>query len=102
MLGTFLSHRSEELSYYVECLLRASHRDVRASCGCEPIEEFKQIAAGRRKSADLFVPLPAFGLGNQAGDNHFLVDVDATTALVEQFHVFLFTGFLRCIQGGTR
>ena len=37
-LGTLLSHRSEVLSYYGECLLRASHGHLRASGAFEPVQ----------------------------------------------------------------
>src|SRR2546427_13169024 len=50
-LGTLPSHRSEVVSYYVECLLRASHGHVRHLLAGQPVRERSQTGGGGGEGA---------------------------------------------------
>jgi hypothetical protein len=57
-LDTLPSHRSEVLSYYRECLLRASHGDVGYPQVLKPLTHPQQVGHHGAKAVLLFVPLP--------------------------------------------
>ena len=87
-LGTLLSHRSEVLSYYGECLLRASHGDVGYAQDMKPVEHPQQIRHHSAKCAALFVSLPVLIWRNGTHHHVFLVDIDAGASLIHNVHGF--------------
>src|SRR5258708_5326486 len=87
-LGTLLSHRSEVLSSYVECLLRASHAYVGAAFFQQPLPHGQQLFGHTTKCANLFAPLPSFD-DRHTCHHHVAMHIQPTATRIEDFHGFL-------------
>src|SRR5260370_15464079 len=96
-LGTLPSHRSEVVSYYVECLLRASHGHVRPLLAAEPLGHGQQASGGGGKGADLFAHLPTESGKHQTDHHDLLVHIQSRAARIQHLHPHCSLAFLSAI-----
>ena len=88
-MGTLLSHGSEVISYYSECLLRASHRHMRHPQRFEPVTHLQHLSRHGAKRPRRFVWLPAGRIRRvRAGYHRPLVDIQARTSFIDNLHLF--------------
>ena len=71
---------------------RTFHRHMRAASRFEPVQQPQQVDSHRTKRPDLFLDGTLRRQDAEAGHNKLFMDIDATTALIDNVHTLLLLG----------
>jgi len=85
-LDTLPSHRSEVVSSYSECLLRASHGHMRHLMETQPVTQRQQIGGHSAKGAHEPLARAILLAQQHTGHDRLFVNVQATTPRIEYLH----------------